>query len=88
MARTWPSDSDARRAIRPGHPRAVDEDDGAQRLRDALAPDHVEDRGALVDVQLDPVAGARLGREVLGERREQLEGDPHPAPQAGTAVAT
>ena len=88
MARAWSSDSDARRAILRGHPRAVDEDEEALRLGDPLAPDHVEDRGARLDLQLDPVAGARLGREALGEGGEELEGDPHPAPQAGTAVST
>ena len=65
----------SRRAVRPGHPVAINQHDGAQGLRNALAPDHVQDRRARVDVEIDAVAGASLGREVRGEGGEQLERD-------------
>ena len=82
MASTWPSD--IARVARSG--RATHSPSTSTMAHSAsgmpLAPDHVEDRGARVDVEIDAVAGARLGRKARGEGGEQLERDPHAAPAA------
>ena len=72
----------SRRAIRPGHPVAINEHDGAQRLRNAVAANHLQNRRPGIDIEIDSVAGASLGREVNSQGGEQLEPDSHAVPAA------
>src|SRR5512134_2484450 len=93
----WPDRELVVRPKRPGgtvpgcNVVAIDEDQMTHLRRQVLLPDHVGDRGFRRKLKIQPIRPSRLGREVIGQRREELQCDTHgrlsvtrwPAPRPG-----